>query len=95
MKKQAGGKSPQFKKAVKDALKAKVPKEMEGIKEILDAEGIKNNNTNAIAAAVVLKALKGDLSAVNWVRDAVAEENEEVAQESGVVIIRGEEDLSE
>ena len=94
MKKTSNGASPKFKKAVKAALRATVPDEMSGIKEMLGGEGIKDNNTNGIAAAMVLKALKGDLSAANWVKDTVKEENEE-AEKTGVVIITGEGDLTE
>ena len=92
MKNKSGGTSPKFKKAVNAALRAAVPDEMSGIKEMLGGEGIKDNNTNGIAAAMVLKALKGDLSAANWVKDTVKEEGEQ-AENAGVIIITGEGDL--
>ena len=79
-----------IKEAVKDALACSLPPDAHTIQEALEYLGLKNNNQNGIAIAMINKAISGDKAAAEWLRDASGEKNEDKnAQSSAVVIISG------
>ena len=59
----ASAETRRLKAAVKKALEKCVPQNMTELREVLAEAGIEATNDNGIAFAMVLKALKGDLSA--------------------------------
>lgn len=89
------GETRRLKRAVKRALQGKVPGTMTELIEVLNDAGIDTTNDNGIAFAIVLKALKGDLSAANWIRDMIGEKPKEEMHlgADSVVIISGDDKL--
>lgn len=67
------------------------------LREALLKAGVDTTNYNGIAFAMVLKALKGDLSAANWIKDAAVKRSKEEAKQlkDAVVIISGDDKLAE
>lgn len=84
-------------KAVKKALKQNIPSEMADLRSILEKDKIKATNDNGIAFAMILKALKGDKSAAEWVRNAASEKTKEndARLKEPVVIISGDDEIEE
>lgn len=93
----ASGETRRLKAAVKRALLGAIPKEMNDLRELLENEGIDMTNDNGIAFAMVLKALKGDKSAADWVRDTSGEKLKDEIKVGGeaVVIISGDDKIAE
>ncbi len=91
------GEVRRLKAAVKKALDGKVPEDMQELIKVLEAAGVDTTNDNGIAFAVVLKALKGDLSAATWIRDIVGEKPKDELQieGDGVVIIAGSDKIAD
>lgn len=82
--------------AVELALHGRLPEDMGKIREQMQRDGAEENCCNGIAYAMVLKALSGDKTAAEWVREAGGEK---AAGRSGggakAVMITGEEDISD
>lgn len=91
------GEVRRLKAAVKKALDGKVPEDMQELIKVLENAGVDTTNDNGIAFAVVLKALKGDLSAATWIRDIVGEKPKDELQigGDGVVIIAGSDKIAD
>ena len=91
------GETRRLKAAVKKALEGKVPEGMSELIQVLENAGVDTTNDNGIAFAVVLKALKGDLSAATWIRDIVGEKPKDELQieGDGVVIIAGSDKIAD
>lgn len=93
----ASGEARRLKSAVKNALEKCIPKDMVELRTILEEAGIDTTNDNGIAFAMVLKALKGDLSAASWVRDTAGEKPKDELTLGGdaVVIISGDDKIAD
>ena len=93
----ASGEARRLKAAVRKALEKCVPKDMTELREALKEAGIDATNDNGIAFAVVLKALKGDLSAASWIRDTAGEKPKDELTLGGdsVIIISGDDKIAE
>lgn len=83
--------------AVKRVLETSLPNGMEELKEALEKAGIDTTNDNGIAFAMVLKALQGDTSAANWIRDTAGEKPKDEVSLGGeaVVIISGDDNIAD
>ena len=93
----ASGEVRKLRAAVKRALETSLPNGMAELKEALEKAGIDTTNDNGIAFAMVLKALQGDTSAANWVRDTSGEKPKDELEIGGeaVVIISGEDNIAD
>lgn len=93
----ASGEARRLKAAVRKALEKSIPKDMTELRQALKEAGIDTTNDNGIAFAMVLKALKGDLSAASWIRDTVGEKPKDELTLGGdsVVIISGDDKIAE
>lgn len=93
----ASGEARRLKAAVRKALEKCIPKDMTELRQVLEEAGIDATNDNGIAFAMVLKALKGDLSAANWIRDTAGEKPKDELTLGGdsVVIISGDDKIAE
>ena len=93
----ASGEVRRLRAAVKRVLETSLPNDMEELKEALKNANIDTTNDNGIAFAIVLKALKGDLSAASWIRDTVGEKPKEELSLGGdaVVIISGDDKIAD
>ena len=90
----ASGESRRRRAAVKRALQGQVPSDMSKLRKYLKKEGVDATNDNGIAFAMVLKALSGDKSAADWVRDTLGEKpKDEIDISGGVVFIEGEDKI--
>lgn len=91
------GKTRRLKAAVKKALEGNVPENMSELIQVLENAGVDTTNDNGIAFAMVLKALKGDISAATWIRDIVGEKPKDELQieGDGVVIIAGSDKIAD
>ena len=91
------GETRRLRAAVKRVLKISLPNDMEELKETLEKAGIDTTNDNGIAFAMVLKALKGDISAASWIRDTVGEKPKDEVSLGGdaVVIISGDDNIAD
>ncbi len=84
----ASGETRRLRAAVKRALQGAIPSEMSELRAYLEKSGVDTTNDNGIAFAMVLKALSGDKSAADWVRDTSGEKpKDEVDISGGAVII--------
>ena len=93
----ASGEVRRLRAAVKRVLETSLPNDMEELKEVLKNANIDTTNDNGIAFAIVLKALKGDLSAASWIRDTVGEKPKDELSLGGdaVVIISGDDKIAD
>ena len=93
----ASGEVRKLRSAVKKALEANLPSDMEELKEILEKAKIDTTNDNGIAFAMVLKALKGDIFAASWIRDTAGEKPKDEVSLGGdaVVIISGDDKIAD
>lgn len=91
------GETRRLKAAVKKALEGNIPQNMTELIQVLKDAGVNTTNDNGIAFAVVLKALKGDLSAASWVRDIIGEKPKDELQieGDGVIIIAGSDKIAD
>ena len=93
----ASGEVRKLRSAVKRVLGTSLPNGMEELKEALEKAGIDTTNDNGIAFAMVLKALQGDISAANWIRDTAGEKPKDEVSLGGeaVVIISGDDNIAD
>lgn len=93
----ASGEARRLKAAVRRALQKRIPSNMTELKEVLTEAGIDPTNDNGIAYAILLQALKGDISAANWIRDTAGEKPKEELAIGGdsVIIISGDDKIAE
>ena len=93
----ASGEARRLKAAVRKALEKRIPGNMTELKEVLTEAGIDPTNDNGIAYAILLQALKGDISAANWIRDTAGEKPKEELAIGGdsVIIISGDDKIAE
>ena len=93
----ASGEARRLKAAVRKALEQRIPGNMTELKEVLTEAGIDATNDNGIAYAILLQALKGDISAANWIRDTAGEKPKEELAIGGdsVIIISGDDKIAE
>lgn len=93
----ASGETRRLKAAVRKALEKCVPEDMTELREVLEKAGVDMTNDNGIAFAMVLKALKGDLSAASWIRDTAGEKPKDELTLGGdsVIIISGDDKIAE
>lgn len=91
------GEARRLKAAVRKVLEKSIPSDMTELKYLLEEAGIDTTNDNGIAFAMVLKALKGDLSAASWVRDTAGEKPKDEVSLGGdaVVIISGDDKIAD
>lgn len=92
----ASGEVRKLRSAVKRVLEMKLPEGKEELKEALEKAGIDTTNDNGIAFAMVLKALQGDTSAANWIRDTAGEKPKDEVSLGGdaVIIISGDDEIA-
>ena len=83
--------------AVKRVLETNLPNGMDELKKALEDAKIDTTNDNGIAFAMVLKALQGDTSAANWIRDTSGEKPKDEVSLGGeaVVIISGDDKIAD
>lgn len=93
----ASGEVRKLRSAVKRVLEMKLPEGKEELKEALEKAGIDTTNDNGIAFAMVLKALQGDISAANWIRDTAGEKPKDEVSLGGdaVIIISGDDEIAD
>lgn len=93
----ASGEVRKLRSAVKRVLEMKLPEGKEELKEALEKAGIDTTNDNGIAFAMVLKALQGDTSAANWIRDTAGEKPKDEVSLGGdaVIIISGDDEIAD
>ena len=93
----ASGEARRLKAAVRKALEKCIPEDMIELREVLEKAGVDTTNDNGIAFAMVLKALKGDLSAASWIRDTAGEKPKDELTLGGdsVIIISGDDKIAE
>ena len=93
----ASGEARKLRAAVKRVLEISLPNGMDELKEKLEKAGIDTTNDNGIAFAMVLKALQGDTSAANWIRDTAGEKPKDEVSLGGdaVVIISGDDNIAD
>ena len=93
----ASGEKRRLRAAVKKILDSPMPDDMEELLGRLNAIGI-NGGTFAegVAMAMTLNAMKGDKPSADWVRDTAGEKpKDEIEHSGGVVILSGEDDISD
>ena len=93
----ASGEARRLKAAVRRALEKRIPSDMTELKQVLTEAGIDPTNDNGIVYAILLQALKGDMSAANWIRDTAGEKPKEELAIGGdsVIIISGDDKIAE
>lgn len=93
----ASGEVRKLRSAVKRVLEMKLPEGKEELKEALEKAGIDTTNDYGIAFAMVLKALQGDTSAANWIRDTAGEKPKDEVSLGGdaVIIISGDDEIAD
>lgn len=83
------GKTRRLQGAIRKALEAKATSAE--LNELFDEFGVDKNSRDyatAIGCVVIQKAVKGDLSAMSFIRDTIGEKpKEEISLDGGVVIV--------
>ena len=90
------GEKRKLKAAVRKVLEGAVPEDMTELCRLLEEQGVPQTNDYGIAFAMVVKALSGDKSAADWVRDTAGEKpKDEVEHSGGVVILSGGDQIAD
>ena len=92
----ASGEARRMRAAVRKVLDGEIPEDMCELRERLTALGAETKCYDGVALAMVLKAMKGDKSSADWVRDTAGEKpKDEVDLGGGVVILAGSDQIAD
>ena len=92
----ASGEARRMRAAVRKVLDGEIPEDMSELRERLTALGAETKCYDGVALAMVLKAMKGDKSSADWVRDTAGEKpKDEVDLGGGVVILAGSDQIAD